>query len=88
MCHSTSFGFTSGDFYTLSGAFSDAGENDRPWGYVVNWGTGSPATGSTSAQGTITASTRYLAAGTWTVTLDVTDKDHGTGSSSTLIPPS
>jgi probable HAF family extracellular repeat protein len=76
---------TSGDVYTLDGSFSDPGVNDRPWSYAVNWGTGLPTAGSTSAQGTITASTRYLAAGTWTVTLDVTDKDHGIGSASTTV---
>ena len=47
----------------------------------IAWGIGSPTTGSTNTQpGPITGSRQYCAAGTYTVTLSVTDKDAGTGS--------
>lgn len=69
----------SGDTYALTGSFSDPGVNDNPWNWAVNWGMGAPTTGTTSTQGAIAASQRYLAAGTYTVTLSVTDKNNGTG---------
>jgi probable HAF family extracellular repeat protein len=75
---------TSGDTYTLHGSFADRGVNDAPWAYVVNWG-GVSTSGSIATQGAITASHRYLTAGTYTVTLNVTDKDNGGGSATTTV---
>ena len=72
--------FTSGQTFNLAGSFSDPGVLDAPWTWSVAWGFGTPTTGSTNAQGAISASRRMCAAGTYTVTLSVTDKDAGTGS--------
>ena len=78
---------TAGTAVTFSTTFSDAGVNDAPWTYSINWGDGSTATtGSTSSQTTaITASHTYAASGTDTVRVTVTDKDGGTGSSKTAV---
>ena len=71
----------SGQSYSLSGTFSDPGVDDNPWNWTIAWGFGTNSTGSTNTQAAaITASRRFCAAGTYTVTLSVTDKDAGTGS--------
>jgi PKD repeat protein len=72
--------FTSGQTFNLAGSFSDPGVRDAPWAWSVAWGSGTPTAGSTNTQGAISASRRMCAAGTYTVTLSVTDKDGGTGS--------
>ena len=73
---------TSGETYGFSGSFSDPGLEDDPWGWVINWGDGTPnAVGSTDDQfAAIIASHQVCAAGDYTVTLTVTDKDGGAGS--------
>ncbi len=78
---------TAGSAYALSATFSDAGVNDSPWSYTIDWGDGSTATtGSTTSQSTaITASHTYAAAGTDTVRVTVTDKDGGAGSAKTPV---
>jgi len=78
---------TAGGTYTLSTTFSDAGVNDAPWAYAIDWGDGSPqTTGSVTTQAAaITASHTYAAAGTDTVRVTVTDKDGGTGSAKTPV---
>ncbi len=60
-------------------SFTDAGLGDAPWIYSVSWGDGSMVAGRlTLAQGTQPSlSHTYAAAGTYTVTLTVTDKDGG-----------
>ena len=75
----------SGDLFTLNGGFGDAGQSDAPWSYVIDWGDGTQATGSTSAEGAVHASRQYFVAGTYTVTLTVTDKDGGSSSASTTL---
>ncbi len=73
---------TSGETFDFSGSFSDPGVDDDPWDWVITWGDGEPnATGSTNDQSAaIEASHQVCAAGAYTVTLAVTDKDGGTGS--------
>jgi hypothetical protein len=67
--------------YDFSGTFSDPGLVDNPWDWSIDWGIGSPTTGSTDTQpGPITGSRQYCAAGDYTITLSVTDKDDDTGS--------
>ena len=72
----------SGQTFNFAGSFNDPGVRDAPWTWSVAWGFGTPTTGSTNTQGAgaISASQRMCAAGTYTVTLSVTDKDGGTGS--------
>jgi subtilisin family serine protease len=66
--------------YNLSGTFTDPGVVDNPWSWSIDWGTGSPTTGSIATQpGPITGSRQYCAAGNYTIALSVTDKDGDTG---------
>ncbi|HYU90690.1 MAG TPA: PKD domain-containing protein [Gemmatimonadales bacterium] len=73
---------TAGSPFTLSASFSDAGVNDRPWAYSIDWGDGTlPSAGSTTSQTSPVAATHtYAAAGTSTVAVTVTDKDGAAGS--------
>jgi PKD repeat protein len=66
-----------GETYTLSASFSDAGADDAPWGYTLDWGDGSaPETRETRTQSEpITASHVYALLGQYTVRVTVTDKD-------------
>jgi len=71
---------------TLNASFSDAGANDAPWSYAIDWGDGTPqTTGSKTSQGAITAGHTYAAAGTNTVGVTVTDKDGGAGSGQAIV---
>ena len=78
---------TAGSAYNLSATFTDAGVNDSPWGYAIDWGDGSPATtgSATSQTPAITASHTYAAGGTDTVRVTVTDKDGGAGTAKTPV---
>lgn len=75
---------TSGGTFSLAGSFADPGA-DSPWSYSVAWGFGSPTTGSASAPGAVSESARYLAVGTYTVSLTVTDKDGGSGADALTV---
>ena len=75
----------SGQSFSLNGEFSDPGAFDGPWSFNINWSDGSPTAGSSPTQGAINASHTYLRAGTYTVTLSVTDKDRGTGADATSV---
>lgn len=72
---------TSGETFNFSGSFSDPGVSDDPWAWVITWNdAATPATtqGSTSDQSAlIQASRQVCAAGDYTVSLQVTDKDGG-----------
>ncbi|HEX5095347.1 MAG TPA: DNA/RNA non-specific endonuclease, partial [Acidimicrobiia bacterium] len=69
----------SGDAVSVAGSFTDPG-NDAPWQSVIAWGNGT-ATSATHAQSgaSITGTKSYLAAGTYTVSLTVTDNDGASG---------
>jgi hypothetical protein len=72
----------SGQSVTLSGAFTDPGTLDAPWTWAAAWGNGNGGTsGQRTAQGAFSTARQYCAAGTYAVTLSVTDKDGGTGTS-------
>jgi PKD repeat protein/alpha-tubulin suppressor-like RCC1 family protein len=78
--------------FALSGTFSDAGQQDAPWAYAIDWGDGTAqSTGSTNDQSAaVGASHVYAATGTFTARLTVTDKDQGSSSGSvqvTVTPP-
>ena len=77
--------FTSGQTFNFVGSFTDPGVNDSPWTWRIDWGVGSPATGTKTAPGAITASNRVCGAGTYTVVLAVTDKDGGKGTDATTV---
>ena len=69
------------------GTFADPGIYDGPWSVDVNWGDGSPhTTFSASSQGAIEAQAHaYDDNGSYTAKVQVTDKDHGIGTSSFLV---
>ena len=73
---------TSAETYNFSGSFVDAGIIDFPWEWEIDWGDGTtPTTGSTNVQSAlIQASHQVCAAGDYTVTITVEDKDSGVGS--------
>jgi hypothetical protein len=73
----------SGQSLAVQGRFFDPGLNDAPWAWVLEWGDGLKATGSTNEQEPpISASRRFCSAGTYRMILSVTDKDSGTGADS------
>ncbi len=76
-----------GNPVSVSVTFSDPGTDDAPWSYAITWGDGSPdATGSVLDQSLpITASHVYSAAGTYTVTATVTDRDGGSGADNAIV---
>ncbi len=75
----------SGGTASLTGSFSDAGLADAPWTYSIAWGNGTTG-GTLNAQSQQVAGTRrFCAAGSYAVTLSVTDKDGGTGSAASTL---
>jgi uncharacterized protein (DUF2141 family) len=68
---------TSNDDFNFSGTFSDPGIVDNPWSFTIDWGDGSADTQGVknSQNSAIMASHSYCAAGSYTVSLSVTDKD-------------
>jgi hypothetical protein len=70
----------------VQGSFTDAGVNDAPWTYSINWGmTGSATPAAPAAPNTpITASRVYTTAGTYSATMTVRDKDGTAGTSARI----
>jgi len=60
--------------YSLSASFTDQ-DGDGPWSYSIDWGNGSES-GSTSSQGSISATHTYLLPGSYHIRVTVTDS-HG-----------
>jgi PKD repeat protein len=72
--------FVAGTTHVLEAEFADPGSLDAPWTYAVDWGDGTKiTTGSTSSAGTLAVPHIYRQAGTFHVTISVTDKDGGIG---------
>jgi hypothetical protein len=70
-----------GNVVGVSFSFTDPGANDKPWTIDINWGDGKPHTVYNAAtQGAQSPSTHTYAAGTYTLTVKVTDKDGGSDS--------
>jgi len=81
----TPLSIASGESVGVNGSFSDPG-SDAPWHSLLDWGNGTTVPGTFNASGAIITGTQtYLAAGTYTITLTVTDKDGATGSRSLLV---
>lgn len=76
----TPLSILSGESVGVSGSFTDPG-SDAPWHSLLDWGNGTTVPATLTTSGASVAGTQtYLAAGTYTVTLSVTDKDGATGS--------
>jgi DNA/RNA endonuclease G (NUC1) len=75
----------SGESVGVSGSFTDPG-SDAPWHSLLDWGNGTTVPGTSSTSGaSITGSQTYLATGTYTVALTVTDKDGAAGSHAVTV---
>jgi hypothetical protein len=80
LTNTTPLSIVSGESVGVSGSFTDPG-SDAPWHSLLDWGNGTTVPGTLNASGAnVTGSQTYLTAGTYTVTLSVTDKDGATGS--------
>jgi hypothetical protein len=72
-----------GNAASLSFNFSDPGAIDDPWSYDIDWGDGSAhTTGNVSTQGDAGLFSHTYAAGTYTPSVRVMDKDGATGTGS------
>ncbi len=78
---------TAGASFTFTARFSDPGTADGPWSYTINWGDGTtPTAGSVTSQASaITAAHTYVAVGTDTAQVTVTDKDGGVGAAAAIV---
>lgn len=74
-----------GGSFTANGSFTDGGVADGPWKFRYFWGDGTYTSGTLGAQGNVPqASHVYAAAGSYPVSLWITDKDGRTGKSTPL----
>lgn len=81
----TSTTVAAGTNFAARGSFSDAGAQDGPWLVRYYWGDGSYSSTTVNTRGTLPAmSHAYRAAGSYPVTVYVTDKDGRNGKSAAL----
>ena len=74
-----------GGTFVAGGTFTDAGALDSPWKFRYFWGDGTYTAGTVNARGSIpTMSHVYAAAGSYSVSLWITDKDGRTGQSAPI----
>lgn len=75
-----------GEPFTLLVNAADPGVHDAPWSFTVAWGDGNQTTGSVQAlTSAISAPHTYTAAGSFTITVAVVDKDGGRGSDTLAV---
>lgn len=81
----TSASIRAGGSFTARGSFNDAGVQDGPWLVRYFWGDGTYSSTHVTTRGTLPAmSHAYRAAGTYPVTVYVTDKDGRNGKSTPI----
>lgn len=81
----TSTSINAGGSFTARGSFNDAGAQDGPWLVRYFWGDGKYSSTTVTARGTLPAMSHvYPAAGSYPVTVYVTDKDGRNGKSTPI----
>jgi uncharacterized membrane protein len=81
----TSTSITAGGSFTARGSFNDGGVQDGPWLVRYFWGDGTSSSTTVTTRGTLPAMSHvYRAAGSYPVTVYVTDKDGRNGKSTPL----
>jgi len=65
--------------------FSDPNPADGPWNYTILWGDGTSEGGTRSDFSPITGGHGYATEGTYTIRVNVTDKDGGTGTATRVV---
>ncbi len=75
----------SGGTLQVTGGFTDAGVQDAPWQWALDFGNGTTLADRAAATGPIVRSATYLQAGAYTVTFQVTDKDGAIGTATPLV---
>lgn len=75
----------SGETYQATQSFTDPGVLDAMWTYVLSWGDSRGPGGSTADQSPIAVAERFFRAGSYSVSLEVTDKDGDTGRGTAYI---
>ena len=82
----SSWSVTSGETLLLRGTLTDAGPKDGPWQWTIGWGGRERTSGNASSTpATIEESHRFCAAQSYSVRLDVTDKDQGAYRATQLV---
>ncbi|HST57699.1 MAG TPA: PKD domain-containing protein, partial [Longimicrobium sp.] len=76
----TTTSIRAGGSFTARGTFSDPGTADAPWLVRYFWGDGTYTSSSVTTQGSVPQQSHvYRTAGTYTVSMWITDKDGRTG---------
>ena len=73
----------SGGTATVAASFTDPGAFDNPWTYRFTWSDGAVEQRTTEVRGSVSATRSFTTAGTYTVSITVTDDDGGTSASRT-----
>ena len=74
-----------GSMFGETATFTDPNPTDFPWSYTIQWGDGSSESGTKSDLSAITGNHAYAAEGPFTIRVNVTDKDGGTGTATRSI---
>jgi PKD repeat protein len=71
--------------FSETATFSDPNPADGPWSYTILWGDGTSESGSKTDQSPITGGHGYATEGSYTLRVNVTDKDGGTGTATRIV---
>jgi len=71
--------------FSLTATFTDQNPADGPWTYTINWGDGTSEGGTRTDFSPITGGHGYASEGSFTIRVNVTDKDGGTGTATRVI---
>jgi PKD repeat protein len=71
--------------FSETATFSDPNPADGPWNYTIIWGDGTSEGGSRTDFSDIAGGHGYATAGSYTIRVNVTDKDGGTGTATRVV---